>query len=254
MHFQDVSPSSSVSSRTGSPDTRATTPSISFDGILHTHLPAIYVNIAASSVSYSVLQVLFETHSICNRMGLIIAKGTTEPPAAAIVQWKEQELPCSAVLYKISSSYHPPESFAVCPVYVFPSIFDVYEEFQPRFLPEASRANQHLSITAARLRAILTLILAEDFTLYILEKPPFTYLPLSLTVRHGLAPSVDGTKGNIPTVEDWKNLWANWDLVTLKMISPTMLLQKPIDLRHKCLFYIGHIPTCVNFLVTYVTN
>ena len=27
------------------------------------------------------------------------------------------------------------------------------------------------------------------------------------------------------------------------MIPPAMLLQKPIDLRHICLFYLGHIPT-----------
>lgn len=128
MHFQDVSPSSSVSSRTGSPDIRATTPLISFDGILHTYLPAMYVSIPASSLSYSVLQILFETHSIRNRMGIIICKGTTEPPAAAIVQWEEQELQCPALLYKISLSYRLPESFAVCPVCVFPGIFDVYEK------------------------------------------------------------------------------------------------------------------------------
>jgi len=29
------------------------------------------------------------------------------------------------------------------------------------------------------------------------------------------------------------------------MIPHEMLHQKPIDLRHKCLFYIGHIPTYV---------
>jgi len=29
------------------------------------------------------------------------------------------------------------------------------------------------------------------------------------------------------------------------MIPQEMLHQKPIDLRHKCLFYIGHIPTYV---------
>jgi hypothetical protein len=27
------------------------------------------------------------------------------------------------------------------------------------------------------------------------------------------------------------------------MIPPSMLMQKPIDLRHICLFYLGHIPT-----------
>jgi len=49
--------------------------------------------------------------------------------------------------------------------------------------------------------------------------------------------------GNIPTLEEWDRLWAAWDMVTLQMIPYEMLHQKPIDLRHKCLFYIGHIPT-----------
>ena len=46
----------------------------------------------------------------------------------------------------------------------------------------------------------------------------------------------------IPTLDEWRNLWALSDTVTLGMIPPTMLHQKPIDLRHKCLFYLGHIP------------
>jgi hypothetical protein len=37
-------------------------------------------------------------------------------------------------------------------------------------------------------------------------------------------------------------MWALWDFVTLRMIPPSMLHQKPIDLRHICLFYLGHIP------------
>jgi len=49
--------------------------------------------------------------------------------------------------------------------------------------------------------------------------------------------------GNIPTLEEWDRLWTAWDMVTLQMIPYEMLHQKPIDLRHKCLFYIGHIPT-----------
>ncbi|KAI5890367.1 uncharacterized protein SCHCODRAFT_02669525 [Schizophyllum commune H4-8] len=55
--------------------------------------------------------------------------------------------------------------------------------------------------------------------------------------------------GNIPTEAEWHALWAAWDLVTLSMIPPDMLHQKPIDLRHKCLFYIGHIPTFLDMLL-----
>jgi hypothetical protein len=32
-------------------------------------------------------------------------------------------------------------------------------------------------------------------------------------------------------------------MITMGMISPDMLYEKPIDLRHICLFYLGHIPT-----------
>jgi len=46
-----------------------------------------------------------------------------------------------------------------------------------------------------------------------------------------------------PTRREWKEMWDSWDFVTLKMIPEAMLHRKPIDLRHKCLFYIGHIPT-----------
>ncbi|PBK74139.1 hypothetical protein ARMSODRAFT_986213 [Armillaria solidipes] len=58
------------------------------------------------------------------------------------------------------------------------------------------------------------------------------------------------TTQNIPTLNEWKTLWSAWDLVTLKMIPQEMLLQKPIDLRHKCLFYIGHIPTFLDMLLS----
>lgn len=37
-------------------------------------------------------------------------------------------------------------------------------------------------------------------------------------------------------------MWAAWDFVTRQMIPPSMLFEKPIDLRHICLFYCGHIP------------
>lgn len=38
-------------------------------------------------------------------------------------------------------------------------------------------------------------------------------------------------------------MWKAWDSITLGMIPRSMLFTKPIDLRHICLFYLGHIPT-----------
>ena len=47
----------------------------------------------------------------------------------------------------------------------------------------------------------------------------------------------------MPTLDEWQTMWAAWDFITQRMIPPSMLFQKPIDLRHICLFYMGHIPT-----------
>ncbi|KAK0522130.1 hypothetical protein OC835_006681 [Tilletia horrida] len=46
----------------------------------------------------------------------------------------------------------------------------------------------------------------------------------------------------LPTWAEWEKTWQAWDTVTLGMIPREMLFEKPIDLRHICLFYLGHIP------------
>ncbi|GAC96727.1 hypothetical protein PHSY_004311 [Pseudozyma hubeiensis SY62] len=46
----------------------------------------------------------------------------------------------------------------------------------------------------------------------------------------------------LPSLDDWKTVWDAWNCVTLTMIPQEMLHEKPIDLRHICLFYLGHIP------------
>jgi hypothetical protein len=47
---------------------------------------------------------------------------------------------------------------------------------------------------------------------------------------------------SVPTLPEWATMWRAWDTITLGMIPPVMLHQQPIDLRHRCLFYLGHIP------------
>lgn len=47
----------------------------------------------------------------------------------------------------------------------------------------------------------------------------------------------------VPSLEEWKQLWDIWDLVTTKMIPPDALMEQPIPLRNPLLFYLGHIPT-----------
>lgn len=93
---------------------------------------------------------------------------------------------------------------------------------------------------------------SSAWTFHILEKPSISFPPLSIpssaktisfaTSLQMLTHTLANPFG-VPTLAEWRGLWAAWDLVTLSMIPPGMLHDKPIDLRHKCLFYIGHIPT-----------
>jgi len=70
-------------------------------------------------------------------------------------------------------------------------------------------------------------------THYLLERPYTSFSPLP-----SLAPF------SVPTPDDWRALrWLGWNQVTLGMIPSALLYQEPIDLRQKCLFYIGNIPT-----------
>lgn len=112
-----------------------------------------------------------------------------------------------------------------------------------------SRANQENIFSLCGLRSVFSVPLSIFSTLYVLEKSAFVYRPLSYTIANSLASSLDGKYGNIPSFEEWKTVWATWDVITLQMIPKTMLHQKPIDLRHKCLFYIGHIPTFLDMLL-----
>lgn len=61
-------------------------------------------------------------------------------------------------------------------------------------------------------------------------------------------PTVHSTWG-MPSRSDWEQLWKAWDTVTLTMIPKKMLHEKPIDLRHICLFYIGHIPAFCDIML-----
>lgn len=53
----------------------------------------------------------------------------------------------------------------------------------------------------------------------------------------------------VPSVNEWKNLWAAWDVVTRQMIPDEELNEKPIKLRNACIFYLGHIPTFLDMKI-----
>jgi hypothetical protein len=101
---------------------------------------------------------------------------------------------------------------------------------------------KHLfAFSLAGFRAVLSFPTSEGFILHAIERPSVVFRPLSQTP--GFSVTAPSSTSNVPTLEEWQNLWSAWDLVTLQMIPHEMLHQKPIDLRHKPLFYIGHIPT-----------
>ncbi|KAI0059578.1 DUF323 domain-containing protein [Artomyces pyxidatus] len=79
---------------------------------------------------------------------------------------------------------------------------------------------------------------ATGYSLWLLERPVFAF-PLLRTPASPLSTTPFG----VPTFQDFQDMWAAWDFITRKMIPDSMLFQKPIDLRHICLFYTGHIPT-----------
>ena len=58
----------------------------------------------------------------------------------------------------------------------------------------------------------------------------------------------------VPSLHDFEQLWAAWDIVTRHMIPNQELLSKPIKLRNCCLFYLGHIPTFLDIHLTRATG
>lgn len=58
----------------------------------------------------------------------------------------------------------------------------------------------------------------------------------------------------VPTIQDWEQLWACWDMATRKLLPEQEMLSKPIKLRNCCLFYLGHIPTFLDMHLTRVTD
>ncbi|KAL8921218.1 MAG: hypothetical protein Q9208_005829 [Pyrenodesmia sp. 3 TL-2023] len=58
----------------------------------------------------------------------------------------------------------------------------------------------------------------------------------------------------VPSLEEFKQLWSAWDLVTQHMIPKEDLLSQPIKLRNCCIFYLGHIPTFLDIHLTRATG
>lgn len=84
----------------------------------------------------------------------------------------------------------------------------------------------------------------SEYRLFLLQRPPF-HFPLREL------PATESERWpTVPTRQEWQTLWAFWDSITLGMIPESLLHSKPIDLRHKCLFYLGHIPGFLDIHLT----
>ncbi|EFI28167.1 DUF323 domain-containing protein [Coprinopsis cinerea okayama7 len=127
-----------------------------------------------------------------------------------------------------------------------------FEELSRMSLLYISTSKEHARqlniINTANLRSVVSTPLSPTRMLHILERPSFVFPPVS-SVK-SFSPQGTECRGNIPTLDEWRSLWKAWDTITLQMIPESMLHQKPIDLRHKCLFYIGHIPTFLDMLLS----
>ncbi|OSX60755.1 hypothetical protein POSPLADRAFT_1147858, partial [Postia placenta MAD-698-R-SB12] len=88
--------------------------------------------------------------------------------------------------------------------------------------------------------------------LHVLERPPVLFPRLSLTPRTTLNPT--GHPFSAPALSAFRDGWRAWDLITLGMVPPALLHAQPIDLRHKPLFYLGHLPTFLNLLLSAALN
>ncbi|WVR04710.1 hypothetical protein IAU60_001721 [Kwoniella sp. DSM 27419] len=100
----------------------------------------------------------------------------------------------------------------------------------------------------------------SEYRLWLLERPAVLFpktasneMIAKVDVKESQEDITQGYKG-VPTLQEWTDLWKFWDHITLEMIPKEMLHKKPIDLRHICLFYLGHIPTFLDIHLTRMTK
>ena len=255
-HCKMSSPSSSAeseSSRSSSPGTGATTPSSVLGSSSILSLPSAYVYFFGTSFAASTLEETFKKHASDNRMGVIIDQNSDNQLFSCKGGWIPLSLSHgnggSTLNYFISTTVNLEDhALPVGLIYhlaCLSPLTHISSQATAFVYTNPSRAKQENIFSLCGLRSIYSVPLTTFSTLHVLEKPAFVYRPLPYTISNSLAASPDGKYGNIPTVEEWEILWATWDLISLQMTPKTMIHDKPIDLRHKCLFYFGHIPTYV---------
>ncbi|KAJ2819954.1 hypothetical protein FBU31_005368, partial [Coemansia sp. 'formosensis'] len=58
----------------------------------------------------------------------------------------------------------------------------------------------------------------------------------------------------IPTLPEWQHLWSAWDALVLHVIPRRCLHDRPIDLRHPFIFYLGHVPAFADIHIAAAEN
>ncbi|KAH8827940.1 C-type lectin protein [Flagelloscypha sp. PMI_526] len=220
--------SDSSSSTDQSDDTRATTPETYEPCSCLTHLVMTTI---PDSVT---LNALFDSKAKDGSMGLCLftrpSDGTESASRAFVAEYLGLRCPHWSTGSEKSSVFVE----CVAPL-----------NYKP--LPKCSTIASHERLfSLAGLRTILSMTSKDGrYAYYVIERPPIVFPNVSDT------PSLlnEERQNNIPTIAEWERVWKMWDLITLEMIPQDMLHQKPIDLRHKCLFYIGHIPTFLDMLL-----
>lgn len=91
----------------------------------------------------------------------------------------------------------------------------------------------------------------SEYRLWLLERPAVRFTEPPAAKEPETAMSLPR---GVPTWKEWQSMWSLWDHITLSMIPPEMLCTKPIDLRHICLFYLGHIPTFLDIYLSRITD
>lgn len=111
--------------------------------------------------------------------------------------------------------------------------------FKKISIPQYTERDAYRLFTEANLRPLRCWTDSDSgYSLWLLERPPFNFRLLQSP-----ASVLSNTPFGVPSLQDFEEMWAAWDFITQKMIPDSMMFEKPIDLRHICLFYTGHIPT-----------
>ncbi|KAG5652789.1 hypothetical protein H0H81_003619 [Sphagnurus paluster] len=235
--MSSLSSSSSIHSVFDRSNSRSTTPSsvVSSSGPCYT---PYNVYVPAATIEPDALTLIFDTYSREGRLGLTLRHKESSQMATPFDGWNRESIICGGRGRSLTMFVSPLDDSSL-------EQDDMDLSTPASTFPQA--AQHHTAFSAAGLRAVVSIPRVGGYVHYTLERPTFMFPTLACTPGFGVAST---SKGNIPTLEEWNRVWSAWDMITLEMIPQEMLHQKPIDLRHKCLFYIGHIPTFLDMLLS----